>query len=226
MKPVTFTAEEIEAVQGWSQDSQTLARELLSRYPEKRSAVMPLLYVSMIENGYVTADGMKVVATLTGLTGAQVQAVASFYSMYKRKALGDYLISVCTSISCFLLGADDVLAAIEDETGVPDGETGRDGTFSVEHVECNGACGGAPVVLVNYEMVEGVTPAKARELVRWLRDGGPEVISTEEMQQLFGGRKSFDWGVRESDGAILPVPAFGPYGSASDAIEHREEGSS
>ncbi|MDJ0665536.1 MAG: NAD(P)H-dependent oxidoreductase subunit E [Acidimicrobiia bacterium] len=214
MNPVTFTAEELEAIQGWSTDSQTLASEILGRYPDKRSAVMPLLYVSMIENGYVTAEGMKVVAALTGMTGAQVQAVASFYSMYKREELGEYLISVCTSISCFLLGADDVLAAVADETGVPDGETGDDRKFTVEHVECNGACGGAPVVLVNYEMVEGVTPDKARELVRWLRDGGPDVVSTEEMQQLFGSRKSFDWGVREIEGAVLPVPAFGPYGSA------------
>ncbi len=214
MNPVTFTAEELEAIQGWSTDSQTLASEILGRYPDKRSAVMPLLYVSMIENGYVTAEGMKVVAALTGMTGAQVQAVASFYSMYKREELGEYLISVCTSISCFLLGADDVLAAVADETGVPDGETGDDRKFTVEHVECNGACGGAPVVLVNYEMVEGVTPDKARELVRWLRDGGPDVVSTEEMQQLFGSRKSFDWGVRETEGAVLPVPAFGPYGSA------------
>jgi NADH:ubiquinone oxidoreductase subunit E len=214
MKPVAFTAEELEAISDWSESSQKLAREILGRYPEKRSAVMPLLYVAMIENGYVTADGMSVVAVLTGLTGAQVQAVASFYSMYKREELGEYLISVCTSISCFLLGADEVLAAVEDETGVPDGETGGDGKFTVEHVECNGACGGAPVVLVNYEMVEGVTPDKARELVAWLRDGGPDVVSTEEMQQLFGGTKSFDWGVRETEGAVLPVPAFGPYGSS------------
>ncbi|MCP3997408.1 MAG: hypothetical protein GY722_20475, partial [bacterium] len=214
MIPVTLNAEELEAIRGWSESSQALAGEILGKYPYKRSAVMPLLYVSMIENGYVTADGMQAIATLTGLTGAQVQAVASFYSMYKREELGDYLVSVCTSISCFLLGADEVLAAVEDETGVPDGETGAEGKFSVEHVECNGACGGAPVVLVNYEMIEGVTPDKARELVKWLRDGGPDVVSTEEMQQLFGGQKAFDWGVREPEGAILPVPAFGPYGTA------------
>ncbi len=217
MIPVTLNAEELEAIRGWSESSQALAGEILGKYPYKRSAVMPLLYVSMIENGYVTADGMQAIAKLTGLTGAQVQAVASFYSMYKREELGDYLVSVCTSISCFLLGADEVLAAVEDETGVPDGETGAEGKFSVEHVECNGACGGAPVVLVNYEMIEGVTPDKARELVKWLRDGGPDVVSTEEMQQLFGGQKAFDWGVREPEGAILPVPAFGPYGTAREA---------
>ena len=214
MRDVVLSAEETEAINAWSAESQGLAREILGKYPEKRSAVMPLLYVSMIENRYVTNEGMKVVSLLTGLTAAQVQAVASFYSMYKREELGDYLVSVCTSISCFLRGADDVLAAVEDESGVPDGETGGEGKFSVEHIECNGACGGAPVVLVNYEMIEGVTPDKARELVKWLRDGGPDVVNTEEMQQLFGGERAFDWGIKELEGAILPIPAFGPYGSA------------
>lgn len=214
MKDVVLSAAETEAINGWSAKSQELAREILAKYPEKRSAVMPLLYVSMIENGYVTNEGMKTVSIMTGLTAAQVQAVASFYSMYKREALGDYLVSVCTSISCYLHGADEVLAAVEDETGVPDGETGGAGKFSVEHVECNGACGGAPVVLVNYEMIESVTPDKARELVKWLRDGSPEVVNTEEMQQLFGGERAFDWGVKELEGAILPIPAFDPYGSA------------
>lgn len=213
MKPVVLSAEEQAAIGEWSEESRQRAGEILGKYPERRSAVMPLLYLSMIEHGYVTEEGMRQVGVLTGLTSAQVQSVASFYSMYKREELGSYLVSVCTSISCFLSGADDVLAAVEDESGVPDGETGADGTFSVEHVECNGACGGAPVVLVNYEMVEGVTPEKARELIKWLRDGGPEVVNTEEMQQLFGGRRSFDWGVKEEEGAVLPVPAFGPYGS-------------
>jgi NADH:ubiquinone oxidoreductase subunit E len=214
MKPVTLTAEEAAAISEWSAESQSRAAAVLGMYPQKRSAVMPLLYIAMIEHGYVTNEGMSQIAVLTGLTGAQVQSVASFYSMYKREALGDFLVSVCTSISCFLRGADEVLAAIEDESGVPDGETGTDGTFSVEHIECNGACGGAPVVLVNYEMIESVVPERARELVRWLRDGRPEVVNTEEMQQLFGGERSFDWGVTETEGAILPVPAFGPYGSA------------
>ncbi len=216
MKDVVLTVEESEAISEWSSDSQQRAREILASYPEKRSAVMPLLYVSMIENGYVTEEGMRQVGVLTGLSPAQVQSVASFYTMYKREPIGDYLVGVCTSISCFLLGADDVLAAVEDETGVPDGETGGDGVFSVEHLECNGACGGAPVVLVNWEMIESVTPDKARELVRWLRNGRPEVVNTEEMQQLFGGQRSFDWGIKEAEGAVLPVPAFGPYGSVRE----------
>lgn len=216
MRDVVLSADASAAISEWSEDSQARAVELIGKYPENRSAVMPLLYLSMIENGYVTNDGMRQVAVLTGLTAAQVQSVASFYSMYKRETLGDYLVGVCTSISCFLNGADDVLAAVEDETGVPDGETATDGSLSVEHLECNGACGGAPVVLVNYEMIESVTTDKARDLVRWLRDGRPDVVNTEEMQQLFGGERSFDWGVKEIEGAILPVPAFGPYGSAGE----------
>ena len=145
-----------------------------------------------------------------------MQSVASFYTMFKREDTGNYLISVCTSISCFLLGADDVLDAISDETGVPDGETDADGTFSVEHAECIGACGGAPAVQVNYELIEGVTPDKGRALCQWLRDGRPDVVMTDEMQQLFGGQKSFDWGPSEDVGSAGPYPAFGPYGTASE----------
>lgn len=199
----------------WSGPNQERARTLLGSYPERRSAVMPLLYLASLEHGHVTDEAMREVAGMTGLTSAQVQAVASFYTMYKRDHVGRYLISVCTSISCFLLGADDVLAAIEEESGTSDGETSADGTFSVEHVECIGACGGAPAVQVNYELVEGVTPEKGAGLCRWLSDGRPDVVLGDEMQELFGGQRSFQWGPRERIGAIGPVPAFGPYGSAS-----------
>ena len=192
------------------------ARAVVERYPEQRSAVMPLLYLAMQEHGHVTDEGMRAVGELTGLTAAQVQAVASFYTMYKRTEVGRYVVSVCTSISCMLLGGEDVLAAIEAETGVPDGETGADGLFSVEHVECIGACGGAPAVQVNYELVEGVQPEKATSLCEWLRHGRPDVVLGDEMQELFGGQRSFAWGPAEPAGAIAPVPAFGPYGSARD----------
>ncbi|MDJ0962060.1 MAG: NAD(P)H-dependent oxidoreductase subunit E [Acidimicrobiia bacterium] len=198
----------------WSSANQDRAKQILSRYPDPRSAVMPLLYLSFLEHGSVTDEGQRQVAELTGLTAAQVQSVASFYTMYKKDHVGSYLVSVCTSISCFLLDADEVLSAIEDETNTPDGETSDDGLFTVEHVECIGACGGAPAVQVNYELIEGVTPAKGRELCRWLRDGRPEVVLGDELQQLFGGRRSFDWGPSEPEGAFVPVPAFAPYGSS------------
>lgn len=198
----------------WSHENQQRATRLLEQYPEKRSAAMPLLYVAAHEHGYVSDDAMREVAELTGLSSAQVQAVASFYTMYKRSPVGQYLVSVCTSISCYLRGADAVLSAIEDETGVLDGETTPDGLISVEHVECAGACGGAPALTVNWELVEGLEPDKARELIKWLRDAKPEVVLGDEMQMLFGGRESFDWGPKELEGAIVALPAFDPYGTA------------
>jgi NADH:ubiquinone oxidoreductase subunit E len=201
------------AIADWSAPNQERARRLLETYPEERSAVMPLLYLASLEHGYLTSAGMTQVAQLTGLTSAQVQSVASFYTMYKRDHVGTYLLSVCTSISCFLMGADDVMAAIEDEADAPDGTTSADGAFTVEHVECIGACGGAPAVQVNYELVEGVTPEKGRALCKWLRDAAPEVVLADEMQELFGSVRSFEWGIKEAEGAVAPVPAFGPYGS-------------
>ncbi len=202
-------------ISDWSTANQERARRLLDAYPDKRSAVMPLLYLAFLEHGYVTESGMRQVAALVGITPAQVQSVASFYTMYKREPVGKYLLSVCTSISCFLMGADEVLAAIEEEADALDGTTSSDGIFSVEHVECVGACGGAPAVQVNYELIEGVTPEKGAALCSWLRDAAPSVVMTDEMQELFGSTRSFDWGIKEAEGAIAPVPAFGPYGSAA-----------
>ena len=150
------------------------------------------------------------------MTSVQVSSVATFYTMFKRDEIGTYLLSVCTSISCALLNAKDVLHAIEDETNVPAGETDVERQFSVEHVECLGACGGAPAVQVNYELIEGVQPDKARELVRWLRDATPGTVSGDEMQALFGGQRSFDWGPSEPDGAGQAVPALEALGTIGD----------
>jgi NADH-quinone oxidoreductase subunit E len=199
----------------WSEATEERARQIISRYPEKRSAVMPLLYLAMAEDGHLTNEGMEEVARWCGITPAQVQSVASFYTMYKRERTGKYLISCCTSISCMLLGGDDILHAVEDESGVPHGETDDEGLLSVEHVECIGACGGAPAVQVNYELIEGVTPDKARELVGWLRTARPEVVNTDEMQQLFGGTRSFDWAIVDDGGAVGPYPAFQPLGTVA-----------
>ena len=199
----------------WNHQTEERAAAILARYPEPRSAVMPLLYLAMHEEGSLTDDGQRRVAELTGLTAAQVQSVSSFYTMYKDR-VGEYLISACTSISCMLLGGDDVLDAIADETGVPDGETGEDGVFSVEHVECIGACGGAPAVQVNYELIEGMTPEQGRALCRWLREERPSTVLGDDMQERFGGQRSFEWGPSEEEGAIGPVPAFGPLGTTGE----------
>ena len=203
-------------IASWSAANQERAAEIVDQYPERRSAVMPLLFVASLEHGYVSSEAMSEVAELTGITPAQVQAVASFYTMYRRAPVGQYVVSVCTSISCWLLGADDVLDAIADEAGVVDGETSADGLITVEHVECGGACGGAPAVCVNWELIEGVDAEKGRALVRWLNDAEPGVVSADEMQLLFGAQRSFEWAVPEPEGAIAPLPAFAPYGTAGE----------
>ena len=200
----------------WSRENQSRAESILDSYPEKRSALMPLLYVASLEHEYVSQDAMREVAALTGVTPVQVESAASFYTMFKREPVGKYLISVCTSVVCYLKNGDEVLGAVEGTTGVDSGGTTHDGAISVEHVECIGACGGAPAVQVNYETVEGLTREKAVALVNWLRDAKPSVVLADEMQQLFGGQVSFDWGPKSPEGAFRPVPAFGPLGSAEE----------
>jgi len=196
----------------WSPETLARAEAIIARYPDRRSAVMPLLYLAMAEDGKLTNEGMREVAAHTGHTPVQVESVASFYSMYKRE-LGDHLVSVCRSVSCHLLGGDALLDAVVDETGVRPGESGA---ITVEAVECIGACGGAPAVQVDYELVEGITPDKVRALCRWLIDERPSVVIGDEMQARFGGQRSFDWGPAEEVGAVGPVPAFEPFGTTGE----------
>lgn len=203
------------SISHWSPANQDRARTILASYPEPRSAIMPLLYIASLEHECVSDEAMVEVAGMVGITPAQVQSVASFYTMYKREEAGRYLISVCTSISCHLLDADDVLAAVTSAADAAD--TGDDGFFiSVERAECIGACGGAPAIQVNYETVEGLTPDKSTALVEWLTSTKPEVVLADEMQGLFGGQRSFDWGPTESDGPFTTVPAYEPLGSARE----------
>lgn len=202
----------------WSPVAEERARKVIASYPQRRSAVMPLLYIAMredLDQGHdrLTPEGMRRVAELVGLAPAQVSAVASFYTMYKREEVGRYLVSVCTSLSCWLGGADEVLAAVEDEAGAPSGATDSDGLISPEHVECIGACAGAPAVQVNYEFVEGVTPGKARQMVRWLRTERPLDVTGDVLQHRFGGRTSFPWAIPDAVGAGGPVPAFSAFGT-------------
>lgn len=200
----------------WPPDTMQRARDILARYPERRSAVMPLLYVAMREDGGITDAGMRQVAELTGLTPVQVESVATFYSMYKRH-VGAHVVSVCTSISCHLLGGRDVLNAMADATGIPAGETAADGSLTLESVECIGACGGAPAVQVDYELIEGVTPEKGRDLCDWLRAERPAAVNGDELQERFGGRRSFPMGPGDPVGAVGPYPAFGPLGTTGGA---------
>jgi NADH-quinone oxidoreductase subunit E len=148
------------------------ARELVGRYPRARSALLPMLHLVQSEQGYVTADGIALCAELLGLTKAEVAAVATFYTMYKRRPVGDYHVGDCTNTLCAVMGGDAIYAALKEHLGV-DGQdaVSDDGKVSLEHVECNAACDYAPVVMVNWEFFDNQTPESAKALVDQLRAG-------------------------------------------------------
>jgi NADH-quinone oxidoreductase subunit E len=147
------------------------AAQIIARYPHSRSALLPLLHLVQSEEGYLTEDGIEFCAGQLGLTMAEVTAVASFYTMYKHHPVGEYHVGVCTNALCAVLGGDAILAELQDHLGIGNDETTADGRVSLEHLECNAACDYAPVVMVNWEFFDNMTPQKARALVDGLRSG-------------------------------------------------------
>jgi NADH-quinone oxidoreductase subunit E len=149
----------------------TDAAEIIGRYPQTRSALLPLLHLVQAEEGYVSADGIAFCAAQLGLTEAEVTAVVSFYTMYKRRPVGDYHVGVCTNTLCAVLGGDEIFADLQEHLGVGNDQTTPDGKITLEHLECNAACDYAPVMMVNWEFFDDMTPQSARELVDDLRSG-------------------------------------------------------
>jgi NADH-quinone oxidoreductase subunit E len=147
------------------------AAEIIGRYPKARSALLPLLHLVQAEEGYVSRDGIGWCAGQLGLTEADVTGVVSFYTMYKRKPIGEYHVGVCTTALCGVMGGDAIMAELKDHLGIGIDEVTPDGKVSFEHVECNAACDYAPVVMVNWEFFDDMTPQSARELVDGLRSG-------------------------------------------------------
>ena len=156
-----------------TEETRAAAREIMARYPRPRSALLPILHLVQSEEGYVTPEGVRFCAEELGLTKAEVGAVATFYTMYKRRPIGDYSVGVCTNTLCAVLGGDAILDTLKDHLGIGHNETTEDGTVSLEHIECNAACDYAPVVMVNWEFYDNQTPASARELVDGCRAGNP-----------------------------------------------------
>jgi len=148
-------------------------RDIIARYPKPRSAIMPMLHLVQAEEGYVTPEGIEVCAEELGLTTAEVAAVATFYTMYKRRPIGDYHVGVCTNTLCAIMGGDAIFAALTEHLGVGNDETTEDGKVTIEHIECNAACDYAPVLTVNWEFFDNQTVESARRLVDRLRAGDP-----------------------------------------------------
>jgi NADH-quinone oxidoreductase E subunit len=147
------------------------AREIMARYPQARSALLPMLHLVQSVQGYVSPEGVALCAEELGLTKAEVGAVATFYTMYKRRPTGRHLVSVCTNTLCSVLGGQRIMDALSTDLGVHHDETAADGSITLEHAECLAACDYAPVVTVDYEFYDQQDVESARELVAALRRG-------------------------------------------------------
>ena len=200
----------------WEKALIDKAKEIIDMYPQKRSALGPLLYLAQEKDGYISNDSIVEISNLIGITEVQVKSVESFYSMYKEEQTGKYLLSVCKSISCEINDSRSVIDSVKNFTGLENYETDTEKVFTFEEVECIGACGGAPAVQVNYETVEGLTPEKSLQMCEWLKEERPEIIVAEELQEKFGGVKSFDWAIKDNTGSSYSVPGFQNIGTAKE----------
>ena len=149
------------------------ADPIIARYPRSRSALLTQLHQVQAEEGYVSKDGVEYCAAKLGLSETDVTGVLSYYTMYKRRPSGDYLVGVCTNTLCAIMGGDQILAELREHLGTKGDEPTGDGKVSLEHVECNAACDFAPVVMVNWEFFDNMTPDSARALADDLRAGRP-----------------------------------------------------
>ncbi|MFF3987439.1 NADH-quinone oxidoreductase subunit NuoE [Streptomyces sp. NPDC001797] len=195
---------------------ETDARDIVARYPDSRSALLPLLHLVQAEEGHVTRTGMQFCADVLELTTAEVTAVATFYTMYRRKPSGDYQVGVCTNTLCAVMGGDAIFETLQEHLGVGNGETTGDGKVTLEHIECNAACDFAPVVMVNWEFFDNQTPASAKRLVDDLRAGrdveptrGARLCTFKETARILAGFPDERPGAVEESGSAGPASLVG-----------------
>lgn len=154
-----------------SDTTQEQLQQLAARYPRPRSALMPMLHLMQSLEGEVTPDGIAVAAEMVGVSAAEATAVASFYTMYKRRPVGTHHIGVCVNTGCGLLGGDAVYDALSERLGVGHDQSSSDGQFWLERIECQAACTHAPVMTVDWEFMDDVTPTSAVDIVDRLARG-------------------------------------------------------
>ena len=147
---------------------------IIKRYPRSRSAIMPLLHFVQSRAGYVTSEGIELIAKLLNLESAEVSAVATFYTQYKRKQVGEYHVGVCTNTLCAVMGGDAIFSGLKEHLGLENDGVTADGKVSLEHIECNAACDYAPVVMANWEFYDNQTVESAKDLVDSMRTGNPK----------------------------------------------------
>jgi NADH-quinone oxidoreductase subunit E len=151
-------------VSRFTDDNRARARDIVAKYPRSRSAIMPLAYLAQDQDGFVSTEAIGDIAELVNVSAAEVQGTISFYTMFKRRPCGKYVVSVCTNVTCLVVGGPEVLEHLEAKYAFDDEVT-------VEEVECLAACGGAPALQVNYEFHEKMTPEAAEAIVEDYKAG-------------------------------------------------------
>lgn len=194
---------------------QTMAelQQIADRYPEKRSGLLPMLHLVQAAEGRVTPAGIEACAQILDISAAEVSGVATFYTMYKRRPVGDYHVGVCTNTLCAVMGGDAIFSRLKEHLDVGNDETTEDGRISLEHVECNAACDFAPVVMVNWEFMDNQTPESAVQLVDDLRTGvpvqasrGPRLQKWRDTERVLAG---FDDGLADEGPTAGPASVLG-----------------
>ncbi len=165
-----------------------------ARYPQARSGLLPMLHLVQSVEGRVTARGIEACAGILGISAAEVSGVATFYTMYKRRPVGDYHVGVCTNTLCAIMGGDQIFERLKSHLDVGNDETTEDGKITLEHIECNAACDFAPMMTVNWEFMDNMTPETAIQLVDDLRAGtevhstrGPRLGTWREAERVLAG---------------------------------------
>ena len=150
------------------EENRTKIEEIKKKYPDAKAALLPALWVAQEQEGWISEEMMKEIGTLLELPFGHVLGVVTFYTMFNAKPVGTYHIEVCTNASCLLRGSDKILQKVEYVCGAKVGQTSADGKWTVDEVECMGACGGAPMLAIGEEYYENLTPEKTEELLRKL----------------------------------------------------------
>ena len=191
-----------------SEQTYAELREIAARYPQARSGLLPMLHLVQSAHGRVTPAGIEACAEILEISAAEVSGVATFYTMYKRKPVGDYHVGVCTNTLCAVMGGDVIFERLKDHLDVGNDETTADGKVTLEHIECNAACDYAPVMTVNWEFMDNMTPESATRLVDDLREGkevhstrGPRICTWREAERVVAGF---------NDGLADDGPSAGP----------------
>lgn len=169
-------------------------RTIATRYPQPRSAIMAMLHYVQSVDGRVSPRGLEACADILQMTEAQVCGIATFYTMYRRRPAGRHHIGVCTTALCAVLGGDELLAAVSDKLGIEPEQTTADGAFSLERLECNAACDYAPIMMVDWEFMDNMSPDKANQLLDDLAAGrevhstrGPKITSWRQSERVLAG---------------------------------------